>query len=139
MSISCLKFNFTIAQNITEVSVWRFLSHSFLTKTSPLPVKSCKFWPMLFLLQRKTISSIFWDRGLFVVGFSSDLRIFHLYGDDVTITSEELKILTYDWHSWPLCTSCIYIFSLNLLKKTAVFHFLRHLITKAQKRDLKKP
>ena len=38
---------------------------------------------------------------LFVCGFSSNSRIFHLYGD-VTIASEELQILTFGRHSWPL-------------------------------------
>ena len=36
---------------------------------------------------------------LFVI--SLPLRIFHSWGD-VTITSEELQILTYAQHSWPL-------------------------------------
>ena len=42
---------------------------------------------------------------LFVCGFSSNLRIFHTYGDtygDVTITGEGLQILTYARHLWPL-------------------------------------
>ena len=38
---------------------------------------------------------------LFVWGLLSNSRIVHLYGD-VTITGEELKILTYARHSWPL-------------------------------------
>ena len=38
---------------------------------------------------------------LFVCGFSSNLRIFHTYGD-VTITGEGLQILTYARHLWPL-------------------------------------
>ena len=39
---------------------------------------------------------------LFVcVGLSSHSRIFHSYRD-VTITSEELQMLTYARHSWPL-------------------------------------
>ena len=37
----------------------------------------------------------------FVWGFSSHLRIFHLYGD-VTIAGEGLQILTYARHVWPL-------------------------------------
>ena len=38
---------------------------------------------------------------LFVCGFSSHSRIFHLYGD-VTITGEGVQILTHTQHSWPL-------------------------------------
>ena len=37
----------------------------------------------------------------FVWGFSSDMRIFHSYGD-VTITGEGLQILTYTRHYWSL-------------------------------------
>ena len=37
----------------------------------------------------------------FVWGLLSHSRIFHSYGD-VTITGEELQILTYARHSWPL-------------------------------------
>ena len=39
---------------------------------------------------------------LFVcLGFSSHSRIFHSYGDFVTITGERLQVLTYARHSWP--------------------------------------
>ena len=41
----------------------------------------------------------------FVWGFSSHSRIFHSYGD-VTITDEELQILTYARHSWPFSSEC---------------------------------
>ena len=42
---------------------------------------------------------------LFVWGFSSHSRIFHLYGD-LTIAGEGLQILTYARHSWPLNSEC---------------------------------
>ena len=38
---------------------------------------------------------------LFVWGFSSQTRIFHLVLD-VTITGEELQMLTHVRHSWPM-------------------------------------
>ena len=38
---------------------------------------------------------------MFVSSFSSELRIFHSFGD-VTIAGERLQILTYARHSWPL-------------------------------------
>ena len=38
---------------------------------------------------------------LFVCGFKSHSRKFHSYGD-VTIIGEELQIMTYSQHLWPL-------------------------------------
>ena len=59
----------------------------------------------LALLLRTTVIVLFvlvflWD---FSGGgdISSHSRIFHSY-DDVTITSEGLQMLTFNWHLWPL-------------------------------------
>ena len=61
---------------------------------------------------------------LFVcLGFLVWLDNFSLHYGHVTITSEELKILTYDWNWWPLSTSLIYIIKVYLFKKLQYFTF----------------
>ena len=137
MSILCVQFYFTIAQNITEVFVCLKISVPPNFSYEDVTITGEELQILTYALSSTEENNQLYFEAvicLFVWGFSCDLRIFHLYGH-VTITSEELKILTYDWNSWPLSTSLIYIFNVYLFKKTAVFHFLRHLITKAQKRD----
>ena len=67
-----------------------------------------------------------WFACLFVWGFTSHSRFFHIYGD-VTITGEGLQMLTYARHLWPLSSEG----SLNTKPSTCEANDLTDCVTAA--------